>query len=126
MKRLYTLYESPTFVNYPDLTASLDIQESRFQSARAFNKAIAKQAPDIVLAEFLYGYSNNYAGVNVCNLDVSLYALLRHAPNARIIVVTDKSERIYVPKLTALFEIDAVLTSPVSRQALQASLEHGD
>jgi hypothetical protein len=123
VKHLYTLFESPTFPHFPDLYASLGIQETRFQSARAFNKAIAKQAPDIVLAEFLYGFSNNYAGVNVCNLDVSLYALQRHAPDARVIITTDKSERLYVPKLTALFEIDAVLVLPVDKLMLRQALE---
>lgn len=123
MKKLYTLFESPTFPHFPDLYRSLGIQESRFQSARAFNKAVAKQAPDIVLAEFLYGYGNNYAGINVCNLDVSLYTLQQHAPDARIIIVTDKTERVYVPKLTALFAIDAVLVLPIDQLELQKTLE---
>lgn len=122
MKQLYTLLESATFLRFPELYAVLDIEESRFQSARQFNKAIAIQAPDIILAEFRYGFGNNYAGVNVSNLDVSLYALQRHAPQAKIIVLADKTERPYIPKLKALFNIDAVLALPCSRKMLETSL----
>ena len=123
MKKLYTLLESPTFLRVPDLYAALNIEESRFQTARQFNKAIARQAPEMVLAEFRYGFGNNYAGVNISNLDVSLYALQRHAPNAHIIILADKSEQPYLPRLEALFKIDTVLTLPVNKQTLKRALQ---
>ena len=123
MKQLYTLLESATFLHFPELYATLGIKESRFQSARQFNKAIAKQAPDIILAEFRYGFGNNYAGVNVSNLDVSLYALQRHAPQAKIIVLADKTERPHIPKLKALFRVDIVLNLPCSRPSLKSALQ---
>jgi hypothetical protein len=53
VKQLYTLLESPTFLRFPDLYYSLGIRETRFSSARKFNKAIAKIAPDLILAEFI-------------------------------------------------------------------------
>lgn len=122
MKQLYTLLESATFLRFPELYAALGIEESRFQSARQFNKAIAKRAPDIVLAEFRYGFGNNYAGVNVSNLDVSLYALQRHAPKAKIMVLADKTESPHLPKLEALFKIDIVLALPCNKQAFETAL----
>jgi len=122
VKYLYTLFESATFLRFPELYTSLNISETRFQSARQFNKAISKQAPDIVMAEFRYGFGNNYAGVNVSNLDVSLYALQRHAPTSKIIVVTDKTELPHLPKLQAIFKIDAVLCLPVSKVSLKTTL----
>lgn len=123
MKQLYTLLESATFLHFPELYAALGIKESRFQTARQFNKAIAKQAPDIMLAEFRYGFGNNYAGVNVSNLDVSLYALQRRAPLAKIIVLADKAERPHISKLKALFRIDTVLELPCSKQSLKTALQ---
>ena len=123
MKQLYTLLESATFLRFPELYAALGIEESRFQSARQFNKAIAKRAPDIVLAEFRYGFGNNYAGVNISNLDVSLYALQRHAPQAKIMVLADKTEQPHIPKLKALFRIDTVLDLPCSKQSLKSALQ---
>ncbi len=123
MKQLYTLLESATFLRFPELYAELGITETRFTSARQFNKALAKQAPDIVLAEFRYGFGNNYAGVNISNLDVSLYALQRHAPEAKVIVLADKTEQPHLPKLEALFSIAATLTLPCSKQTLKATLQ---
>ena len=122
MKNLYTLFESATFLRFPELYTSLNINETRFPSARQFNKAISKQAPDIVMAEFRYGFGNNYAGVNISNLDVSLYALQRHAPHARIILLVNKIELPHLPKPQALFDIDAVLPFPVSKSSLRIAL----
>ncbi len=123
MKQLYTLLESATFLRFPELYAALGIEESRFQSARQFNKAIAKRAPDIVLAEFRYGFGNNYAGVNISNLDVSLYALQRHAPRAKIIILADQTEKPYLSKLEALFRVDATLALPCNKQSLETALQ---
>jgi hypothetical protein len=126
MKQLYTLLESPTFLRFPELYTSLNIQETRFKSARRFNKAIAKTAPDIVLAQFYYGFGNNYAGINVSNLDVSLHALQRHAPQAKVVVLADNVDLPYVPKLEALFKIDAVLSFPVTAGEIKAALSDPD
>lgn len=122
MKRLYTLLESPTFLRFPDLYHSPGISEARFSSARQFNKAIAKTAPDLILAEFIYGFGNNYAGINVSTLEASLYALQRHAPQAKVLIIVDKTEQIHAPKLKVLFHIDAVLTLPVTALELKAAI----
>jgi len=122
VKQLYSLIESPTFLRFPELYKSLDIADTRFTSARQFNKSIAKTAPDIMLAQFVYGFGNNYAGVNVSNLDVSLYALQRHAPQAKIIILVDKAERAHVPKLEALFKLEAVLTLPVTASDMKTAI----
>lgn len=88
-------------------------------------KALAllkKQQPDIIVAEFFYGYSNNYAGVNISNLDVMLYSLQKYSPNTRVIVLVDKSERQYVDKLNEIFPIHAVLQVPVNRKEIESAL----
>ena len=75
-----------------------------------------------MLAEFVYGYGNNYAGINISNLDVSLHALQRYAPSAKVILLVDKVERPHVSKLEALFEIDAILTLPVTASKMKSTL----
>ena len=122
MKQLYTLLESPTLLQFPELYKLLGINETRFRATRPFNKAIAKAAPDIILAEFFYGFGNNYAGVNISNLDVSLYALQRHAPAAKVIIVADKAEFPHVSKLEELFKIDAVLALPLTEKDLKTTI----
>lgn len=83
---------------------------------------LKKQSPDFVVAEFFYGYGNNYAGVNISNLDVFLYSLQKYAPAAKVIVMVEKSERQYVDKLADLFSLHAVLQHPVSPQVLSEKL----
>ena len=110
---------------HPDfsaLYARLGIKESKFSSMRKAISALKTQTPDLVVAEFMYGYGNNYAGVNVCNLDVFLYSLQKYAGNTGIIVLVDKSEYQYVEKLAALFPLHAVLQYPVREQDIEPFL----
>lgn len=85
--------------------------------------ALKAQTPDYVVAEFMYGYGNNYAGVNISNLDVFLYSLQKYSTNARIIVMVERRELQYVDKLAALFPLHAVLSMPVSEQDLENILK---
>jgi len=88
-------------------------------------KAISQlklEAPDIVVAEFFYGFGNNYAGVNVSNLDVFLYSLQKYAPQAKVIVLVDKAERKYIEKLPEIVPLHAVLTLPVDASVLRPLL----
>ena len=85
--------------------------------------ALKSGTPDIVVAEFMYGYGNNYAGVNVSNLDVFLYSLQKYSRDSAIIVMADKQEVQYVDKLQTLFPIQAVLQHPVTEQNMEACLQ---
>jgi hypothetical protein len=91
-------------------------------------KALAqlkKQPPDFIVAEFFYGYGNNYAGVNISNLDVLLYSLQKYAPKARVIVLVEKSERVYVDKLNDIIPLHDILLHPLSEADMAASLAAG-
>lgn len=119
---VYSIIESPA---HPDFSLSFktrDLDELRFTSMRKAIAALKKQPPSFVVAEFFYGYGNNYAGVNVSNLDVFLHSLRKYAPDARVIVLVSKEELEYLPKLRALFPINAVLQHPVTQSDLQDAL----
>lgn len=110
---------------HPDFSSAYqraNIQEIKFNSMRKAITALKTQQPDYVVAEFFYGYGNNYAGVNISNLDVFLYSLQRYAPQARVIVMVDKSERQYVDKLNEIFTLYAVLPYPVDKTKLESLL----
>ena len=110
---------------HPDfsaLYARLGIRESKFSSMRKAISALKKQTPDLVVAEVMYGYGNNYAGVNVSNLDVFLYSLQKYSGDTGIIVLVEKYEQQYVKKLAALFPLHAVLTYPVREQDIEPLL----
>ena len=119
---LFSVIESPAHPNFTTLYKRLDINEVKFNSMRKVIAQLKKQQPDFIVAEFSYGYSNNYAGVNISNLDVLLASLRKYAPRARVIVMVDKSEQQYVGKLAALFPLYAVLQFPVREQEIEALL----
>jgi hypothetical protein len=119
---LFSVIESPAHPNFTALYRRLEINEVKFNSMRKVIAELKKQKPDFIVAEFSYGYSNNYAGVNISNLDVLLASLRKYAPHARVIVLVDKAEQQYVGKLAALFSLYAVLQFPVREQQMEALL----
>lgn len=120
---LFSIIESPAHRDHSALYRRLGYREERLPSMRKAISALKRQVPDVVVAEFMYGYGNNYAGVNVCNLDVFLYSLQKYRADSRIIVMVDKQELQYVDKLAALFPLHAVLPLPVNEAALARALE---
>jgi DNA-binding NarL/FixJ family response regulator len=121
-KTLFSLIESPAHPKFSGLYQRLGLNEIRLNSSRKAMSELKKNPPDYVVAEFFYGYGNNYAGINISNLDVFLHALRRYAPQAKVIVLVEKPERQYVDKLMALFEIHATLVYPVSEKDMEAVL----
>ena len=120
---IYSIIETPLFPDLTDLCQTTNYREFRFSSTRKAISQLRTEKPDIVIGEFVYGYGNNYAGVNVSNLDVFLYSLQKYAPEARVIVLVEKSERQYVDKLAAIFELHAVLSLPLSSSELLPILQ---
>jgi len=121
-KILFSIIESATHPDFSRLYKKLGLREERLFSARKAINAMKKQPPDFVVAEFFYGYGNNYAGVNISNLDVMLYSLQKFSADARVIVLVDKSERQYVDKLNEIFPLTAVLSLPVQEAQVEALL----
>jgi len=119
---LFSIVESPTHPDLSGLYRRLGIAEIRVSSMRKALGELKRTAPDFVVAEFLYGYGNNYAGVNISNLDVFLYSLQKYAPAAKVIVLVDPLERQYVERLMQLFPVHAVLQHPVREPDLEAIL----
>jgi hypothetical protein len=120
---VYSIIESPGHPDFSRLYQELGLQEVRFNSMRKAISQLRKQAPDVVVAEFFYGYGNNYAGINISNLDVFLHSLQKYATDARVIVMVEKGERPYVDKLAELFRLDVILVQPVSASQMRTELE---
>jgi hypothetical protein len=122
MSVLYSVIESPAHPNFTALYRRLGIEEIKLGSVRKAIGQLKKTPPDWVVADFSYGYANNYAGVNVSNLDVLLSSLRRYAPQSRVVVFASKDEYRYVDKLKALFTVHAVLQYPVDATQMEAIL----
>ncbi len=121
-RTVYSIIESPTHPDLADVYARAGLDEIRLTSTRKAIAQLKERAPDYVVAEFFYGYGNNYAGVNISNLDVFLFSLQKYAPHARVIVLVDKSERQYVDKLNDILPLHAVFVLPVQPEQMAASL----
>jgi len=119
---LFSIIESSAHPNFTTLYNSLGIKESKISSMRKAIAALKKLQPDFIVAEFFYGYGNNYAGVNISNLDVLLYSLQKYSAQTKVIVLVDKREFQYVDKLNEIIMLHDVFKFPVNKDQLQKSL----
>lgn len=122
MPLLYSIIESPLHPQFSALYAHRGLTELQFNSVRKAIQALKSDPPDYVVADFIYGYGNNYAGINISNLDVFLHSLQKYAPECRVIVLHEKAEREYAQKLGELFELHALLEYPVAEAQLAGLL----
>lgn len=118
MTLLYSIVESPAHPDLEPECRALGIRLLKLPSQRKAISALKRESPDWVVAQFFYGYGNNYAGVNVSNLDVFLHSQRKYAPQAKVIVLAAPGELPYIGKLTALFDVHAVLALPLDRAQL--------
>ncbi|HHO68720.1 MAG TPA: hypothetical protein ENK12_06785 [Gammaproteobacteria bacterium] len=121
-RTLVSIIESPAHPNLSALYRRLDLDEVKPRSVRDAIKGLKKNPPDYVVADFLYGYGNNYAGVNLCNLDVFLASLQKYAPHARVLVLVSRDEEPYARQLAELFPVHAILVYPVTEAQIEAAL----
>lgn len=121
-KTLFSIIESPGHPNASELYNALGIKETKITSMRKAIAALKKQQPDFIVAEFFYGYGNNYAGVNISNLDVLLYSLQKYSEYTKVIVLVDKDELIYVDKLNEIIRLHDILKLPINKKSLHKSL----
>ena len=119
---LFTIIESPGHPDLSGLYQRLELNEVKFTSMRHALQALKTQQPDFIVAEFFYCYGNNYAGVNISNLDVMLYSLQKYAPAARVIVMVEKDQRQYVDKLNEILPLHAVVQHPVRAADIEGLL----
>lgn len=111
---LFSIIESPLHPNLTAFYRNQGIDEVRLTSVRKAIQSLKTKAPDYVMADFIYGYGNNYAGVNISNLDVFLYSLAKYAPKCKVMVCYEKADVEHIAKLKALFPDIATLVYPVT------------
>jgi len=119
---LYDIIESPAHPDLGGLATRLGLERLGFTAQRKAMSSLKRRPPDIVVADFFFGYGNNYAGANVSNLDVLLRSLQRFAPEARIVILVDRNEAPHLDRLAALFELHAVVRLPASEEVLAQAL----
>jgi len=124
---ILSIIESPTHPKLSSLYEKIGAREIKVNSTRNAIKALKTHQPDFIVAEFFYGYGNNYAGVNVSNLDVLLSSLPKYSADTKTIVFVDKEESQYVEKLHELYPLHAAFLHNTPEYAIEESLlEQGD
>lgn len=111
---LYSVVQSRFHPRLTSLYAEKGLEEKVFTSIRKVMSEIKKESPDYLVADFIYGYSSNYAGVNISNLDVMLMAMKRYSPDTKVIVLAQKNEIEFVSKLNDIFPLQGILRLPVT------------
>ena len=119
---LFSIIESPKHPNLSALFTRLGFEEVQLTSTRKAVSQLKKQVPDVVVADFVYGYSNNYSGVHISNLDVFLMSMQKFAPEAMVIVLANPSELEYAQKMRDIFPIKATFPFTVTEQELESAL----
>jgi len=121
-KILFSIIETPRHPRLESLYEKCGIHAIKLPSIRKANAELKRTTPDLVVAEFIYGYGSNYSGVHISNLDVFLVTLLKYQLNTKVIVIVDKSEREYVDKLNDIYPIHAVIQHPVLSNEIEEIL----
>ena len=122
MLTILSIIESPTHPKLSSLFTGMGAREIKVNSTRNAMKALKTYQPDFIVAEFFYGYGNNYAGVNVSNLDVLLSSLPKYSPNTKTIVFVEKEEAQYIEKLHALYPLHGAFLHDTPEYAIEESL----
>ena len=119
---ILSVIESPTHPKLSSLYEHMGAREIKVNSSRNAIKALKTHKPDFIVAEFFYGYGNNYAGVNVSNLDVLLSSLPKYSPETKTIVFVEKEEAQYVEKLNNLYPLHAAFLHNTPEFAIEEAL----
>ena len=122
-RTLFSLVESPIHPNFSELYRRLGFDEISLTSTRKAVSQLKKQVPDLVVADFVYGYSNNYSGIHISNLDVFLMSMQKFAPETRVIILAAADELEYAEKMRDIFPIAAIFPFNVQEMELEDVLK---
>ncbi|MDH5784919.1 MAG: hypothetical protein OEZ16_04825 [Chromatiales bacterium] len=120
MKTLFSIIESPLHPKLSALYRRLGFEEIELTSTRKAVSALKKQKPDLVVADFVYAYSNNYSGIHISNLDVFLMSMQKFAPKTPVVILAAKDELEHAQKMREICEIAAIFPFNVSEAQLAA------
>jgi DNA-binding NarL/FixJ family response regulator len=122
MKTVFSIVDSPRHPNLASLFARLGLTEVLLTSTRKAVSQLKKQRPDLVIADFVYGYSNNYDGIHISNLDVFLMAMQKFAPGTRVVILAADEEQEHAQKMREICPIAAILPFSVKEAEMEREL----
>jgi len=123
MRTILSIIETPRHPKFSALYEEMQFQEDKVSSIRKANTYLKRNCPDIIIAEFFYGYGSNYSGVHISNLDMLFVTLQKYTCEAKVIALVDKEEQKFIPKLEALYPLYQNLTYPIGAEQMVQILE---
>jgi len=119
---LLSIVETRGHPDFCDLYERLGFDHQWVTSMRKALSFVKTTAPSYVVAEFFYGYGNNYAGVNISNLDVFLYSLEKYAPKAKVVALVSKAERQHAERLNEIIPYHGIVQYPAREPDIEKLL----
>jgi len=121
---ILTIAATLAFPRLAELYLRLGLEDITVDSPRRALAAVKRRPPDFILAEFVYAWGNNYASCHIGNLDSLLAGLPKYAPQARVIVLADKSEMEHAQRLGELYPLHGIAALPVAEQDIEVLLRN--
>ena len=125
---LFSLTQTPEAPVFCSLYEDMGYEVMQFTTVRKAIGALRKHKPKVVIAQFLYAYSNNYASNHISNLD-TLLITLQTLPGKKpdVIFLCYKEEIGYLEELTEHYagccSTNHALTIPVNKDDMEATLK---
>lgn len=125
---LFTLTQTPDAPVFRSLYEDLGYEVMPFTTVRKSVNALKKYQPDIVIAQFIYAYSTNYASNHISNLDTLLITLQTLAgKKPHIIYLCNKQELVHLDELIEQYngccETSHAITIPYNKDDMQTIIE---
>lgn len=112
------------FPRFSELYARLGFEEVAVESLRNALAVVKKRPPDVILAEFVYAWGNNYASCHIGNLDSLLASLPKYAAQTRVIVLAQRAELPHAQRMGMLYPLHGILALPAVESDVEALLRH--
>lgn len=97
---IFSLIQTPEHPKFSKLYAEMGIEEMQFASVRKVVSALKKHRPALIIAQFQYAFSNNYASNHISNLDTLLITLQQYGePRPEFVFLVYKNEMEHYARL---------------------------
>ncbi len=98
---IFSIIESAGHPKFSELYHQMGYEELKLTSVRRAINALKKYKPDVIIAQFLFSFSTNYASNHISNLDSLIITLQKYSDDhPKFIFLVNKQDAQHVNQLT--------------------------
>ncbi len=102
---VFSVIESPGHPNLSNLYEKMGYDEMKFTSVRRAINALKKYKPDVIIAQFFYSFSTNYASNHISNLDSLIITLQKYSSyKPKFIFLVSKKDYPHIDQLSIHYD----------------------